>query len=68
MTFLQFHTIAALRGDGLRPELKVLLDRLAKNSSEGVARENGMVQSGPDGHTESLRADTAGPMLALCFK
>lgn len=29
MTFLQFHAIAAERGDGLRPELKELLDRLA---------------------------------------
>jgi hypothetical protein len=28
--FLQFHALAATRGDGLRPELRMLLERLAE--------------------------------------
>ena len=28
--FLQFHALAARRGDGLRPELRILLERLAE--------------------------------------
>ena len=38
--FLQFHALAARRGDGLRPELRILLERLAEApeaaSSEAV--------------------------------
>jgi hypothetical protein len=30
LPFLQFHALAATRGDGLRPELCVLLERLAE--------------------------------------
>jgi hypothetical protein len=29
LPFLQLHALAATRGDGLRPELRVLLERLA---------------------------------------
>jgi hypothetical protein len=48
----KFHSIAALRGDGLRPELEALFDQLAVDSRpELFARPDGMVQSGPDpGH------------------
>jgi hypothetical protein len=28
--FLQFHALAATRGDGLRPELRILFERLAE--------------------------------------
>jgi hypothetical protein len=28
--FLQFHALAAMRGDGLRPELRILFERLAE--------------------------------------
>jgi hypothetical protein len=28
--FLQFHALAAIRGDGLRPELRILFERLAE--------------------------------------
>jgi hypothetical protein len=45
----KFHSIAALCGDGLRPELQALFERLAVDSrTEVFAREDGAVQSGPD--------------------
>jgi hypothetical protein len=45
----KFHSISALCGDGLRPELQALFDRLAVDPrTELFAREDGMVQSGPD--------------------
>jgi hypothetical protein len=45
----RFHSIAALCGDGLRPELRALFERLAVDpQSELFARADGMVQSGPD--------------------
>ena len=45
----KFHSIAALCGDGLRPELQALLDRLAIDPhSELFVRSDGMTQSGPD--------------------
>ena len=44
-----FQSIAALRGDGLRPELRELFDRLAVDpNSEVFVRNDGMLQSGPD--------------------
>jgi hypothetical protein len=43
-----FHAIAALRGDGLRPELQALFDRVATDPrSELFTRDDGMVQAGP---------------------
>ena len=45
----KFHSIAALCGDGLRPELQALFDRLAIDpNSELFVRSDGMTQSGPD--------------------
>jgi hypothetical protein len=45
----KFHSIAALRGDGMRPELQALFERLAVDPhSEPLVRGDGMVQSGPD--------------------
>lgn len=45
----RFHSIAALCGDGLRPELQALFERLAVDPhTELFARDDGMVQSGPD--------------------
>ena len=45
----KFHSIAALCGDGLRPELQALFERLAVDPrTELFVREDGMVQSGPD--------------------
>ena len=47
--FRKFHSIAASSGDGLRPELQALFERLAVDPhSELFARGDGMVQSGPD--------------------
>jgi hypothetical protein len=45
----KFHSIAALCGDGLRPELQALFDRLAIDPyTELFVRSDGMAQSGPD--------------------
>ena len=48
-SFLNFHAFAATRGDGLRPELRALFERVsAAPRSELTVRNDGMVQSGPD--------------------
>jgi hypothetical protein len=48
-TLRKFHSIAALCGDGLRPELQALFERLAVDPhTELFVRNDGMVQSGPD--------------------
>ena len=53
----KFHSIAALCGDGLRPELQALFDRLAIDQScELFVRGDGMVQSGPDPASETPKA------------
>lgn len=47
--FLNLHAIAAKRGDGLRPELRALFERVATSPGDHVtARPDGGVQSGPD--------------------
>jgi hypothetical protein len=60
----KFHSIAALRGDGLRPELQALFDRLAIDQRPVFFVRDGMVQAGPDPASETaptnvvpLRAD-----------
>jgi hypothetical protein len=58
----KFHSIAALCGDGLRPELQALFDRLAVDPhSELFVRADGMAQSGPD---PVLEAADAAPTTA----
>jgi hypothetical protein len=48
-SFLNFHAFAATRGDGLRPELHALFERVAAAPrSELTLGNNGMIQSGPD--------------------
>jgi hypothetical protein len=48
-SFRKFHSTAALCGDGLRPELQALFERLAVDPhTELFVRNDGMVQSGPD--------------------
>lgn len=48
-SLLNFHALAATRGDGLRPELRVLFERVAAAPRSALAaRNDGMVQSGPD--------------------
>jgi len=52
----KFHSIAALCGDGLRPELKALFDRLAVDPhSELFVRPDGMTQAGPDPISETAK-------------
>ena len=46
----KFHSIAALCGDGLRPELQALFDRLAINPRY----DYGMVEAGPDPASETV--------------
>jgi hypothetical protein len=54
----KFHSIAALCGDGLRPELQALFDRLAVDPhTELFIRPDGMTQAGPDPVSET--ADVA---------
>jgi len=54
-----FHSIAALSGDGLRPELKALFERLAIDPhTELFDRPDGMAQSGPDPKSEAEPAAT----------
>ena len=52
----RFHSVAALCGDGLRPELQALFDRLAIDPrSELFVRPDGMLQSGPDPNPRQLQ-------------
>jgi hypothetical protein len=45
----KFHSMAALCGDGLRPELQELFHRLAIDPrTELFIRHDGVTQSGPD--------------------
>jgi hypothetical protein len=56
----KFHSIAALCGDGLRPELQALFDRLAIDPrSEFFVRGDGMVQAGPDPVSETASTEVA---------
>jgi hypothetical protein len=58
----KFHSIAALCGDGLRPELAALFERLAVDPhSELSVRADGMVQSGPDPKSEEAPLDRQTP-------
>ena len=58
----KFHSIAALCGDGLRPELQELFDRLAVNAnSELCVRRDGMLQSGPVPKSEAAPVERAVP-------
>jgi hypothetical protein len=58
----KFHSIAALCGDGLRPELKALFDRLAVDPhSDLFVRPDGMTQAGPDPVSETVKAIPASP-------
>jgi hypothetical protein len=74
--FRKFHSIPALCGDGLRPELQALFERLAVDPhSELFVRNDSMVQSGPDpisaeapfaknaGEARASNADSAPPVL-----
>jgi hypothetical protein len=56
----KFQSIATLCGDGLRPELQALFDRLAIDPHSTLfIRHDGMTQSGPDPVSEAGSAGTA---------
>src|SRR5882672_2293572 len=58
----KFHSIAALCGDGLRPELQELFDQLAVDPySELFVRSDGMIQSGPDPVAETAVVNPIAP-------
>jgi hypothetical protein len=51
--FLNFHALAAARGEGLHPELRLLFERAATFPASDVAiRRDGLLQSGPDPASE----------------
>jgi hypothetical protein len=51
--FLNFHALAAARGEGLHPELRLLFERAAMSPVSDVAiRRDGLLQSGPDPASE----------------
>jgi hypothetical protein len=52
-SFHQFSAFAASRGEGLRPELRALIERAAASPfSEVSLRHDGLVQAGPDLESE----------------
>jgi hypothetical protein len=52
--FLNFHVFAEARGEGLRPELRLLFERAATSPvSDIVMRHDGFLQSGPDPASET---------------
>lgn len=53
MTFDEFSTVAASRGDGLHPKLRELFERTASfSSAETVVRQDGLLQAGPNPKSE----------------
>ena len=61
----KFHSIAALCGDGLRPELQALFERLSIDPrAELFVRPDGMVQSGPDPKSEAQPVESPRPKRA----
>jgi hypothetical protein len=58
----KFHSIAALRGDGLRPELQALFERLAIDPrTELFLRPDGLLQSGPDPKSQNAPEERTPP-------
>jgi hypothetical protein len=62
-----FHAIAALRGDGLRPELQALFERVATDPrSELLTRDDGMIQAGPNPIAETPLTNIAPLKRTAC--
>jgi hypothetical protein len=58
----KFHSIAALCGDGLRPELQALFERLAVDPrTELLVRDDGMIQAGPNPASETAPSNVTPP-------
>jgi hypothetical protein len=51
----KFHSITALRGDGLRPELQAMFERLEIDPRSELIVRDGMVQFGPDPDSRARR-------------
>jgi hypothetical protein len=61
-TFLNFDAFAAARGEGLRPQLRLLFERAATSPFADVAiRHDGSLQSGPDPASEIVRERASVP-------
>jgi hypothetical protein len=61
-SFLKFHNVAAMRGDGLHPEFQPLFERVAMAPSvDVIVRHDGMVQSGPN----PVSAGVQNPVVAI---
>jgi hypothetical protein len=74
MPFLSLDAFASKRGEGLRPELRALFERLATAPGcDATVRSDGMIQSGPDpasakstlSQTPARRGSNAGSAAAL---
>lgn len=53
-SLLDFHALAAARGEGLHPELRRLFERAAVSSTSDLAvRHDGFLQSGPNPASET---------------
>jgi hypothetical protein len=64
-SLVNFHALAAARGDGLRPELRALLERAAAVPPRSVltVRSDGMVQSGPDPMSAEIKKEPGNVLL-----
>lgn len=55
-SFFNFHAFAAIRGEGLHPKLRLLLERAATSPAfDAAIRPDGLLQSGPDPASETAR-------------
>jgi hypothetical protein len=65
-SLLNFHAFATTRGEGLRPELRALLERVAAAPRfELTVRNDGMIQSGPDPISEKVSKERGNVSLFL---
>jgi hypothetical protein len=63
-SFLNFHVLAAARGEGLHPELRLLFERAATSPVSDVAiRRDGFLQSGPDPASEIVPERVSVPLF-----
>jgi hypothetical protein len=63
-SFLDFDAFAAARGEGLRPELRALFERVSTAPRcELTVRNDGMVQSGPDPMSADVVKERANVLL-----
>lgn len=62
-SFRQFDAFATVRGEGLHPRLRELLERTATSPAVEIAiRLDGMLQAGPDPSSDARPRDNATPV------